>query len=316
MKEFAMQIDFTHCPGGVADKDELHSSFFSDTAVAVQRLRQLERAGFDCVLIDDMGGLLANMDLASLALRSTQSIGVLVSHWPGIVAPVVAARQFAAFDQIGSGRLALRVPPSRDLREINDDSSLVATLGRTDEYLMLLKRLWSNAQPFDHEGLFYRIHGGFVPMKAAEGAVIRLQLGGLSGTALKIAGRHADRFELPVGGFDDTLRLIERVRVAAEPFGRAQRIRFSLPVHVGHVQAGEGGQQDWQLTGEPEHVVSVLAGFVELGVSDFIVHGLDDADAVEAFGRQVIPALRKAFRRHDPAPTNLRKRPVMLRRIV
>ncbi len=306
-----MQIDFTHCPGGVADKDELHSSFFSDTAIAVQRLRQLERAGFSRVLIDDMGGLLANMDLASLALRSTQSIGVLVSHWPGIVAPVVAARQFAAFDQIGSGRLALRVPPSRNLRETNDDSGLVATLGRTDEYLMLLKRLWSNAQPFDYEGLFYRIHGGFVPMKAADGAVIPLQLGGLSGTALKIAGRHADRFELPVGGFDDTLRLIERVRVAAEPFGRAQRIRFSLPVHV-----GEGGQQAWQLSGEPEHVVSALAGFVELGVSDFIVHGLDDADAVETFGRQVIPSLRKAFRRHEPTPAQQRKRPVVLRRVV
>ncbi len=306
-----MQIDFTHCPGGVADKDELHSSFFSDTAIAVQRLRQLERVGFSRVLIDDMGGLLANMDLASLALRSTQSIGVLVSHWPGIVAPVVAARQFAAFDQIGSGRLALRVPPSRDLRETNDDSGLVATLGRTDEYLMLLKRLWSNAQPFEYEGLFYRIHGGFVPMKAADGAAIPLQLGGLSGTALKIAGRHADRFELPVGGFDDTLRLIERVRVAAEPFGRAQRIRFSLPVHV-----GEGGHQAWQLSGEPEHVVSALAGFVELGVSDFIVHGLDGADAVEAFGRQVIPSLRKAFRRHEPTPIQQRKRPVVLRRVV
>ncbi|PWK69200.1 LLM class flavin-dependent oxidoreductase [Aminobacter sp. AP02] len=306
-----MQIDFTHCPGGVADKDELHSSFFSDTAVAVQRLRQLERAGFSRVLIDDMGGLLANMDLASLALRSTQSIGVLVSHWPGIVAPVVAARQFAAFDQIGAGRLALRVPPSRDLRETNDDSGLVATLGRTDEYLMLLKRLWSNTQPFDHEGLFYRIHGGFVPMKAAEGAAIPLQLGGLSGSALKIVGRHADCFELPVGGFDDTLRLIERVRVAAEPFGRAQRIRFSLPVHV-----GEGGAQPWQLAGEPEHAVSVLAGFVELGVSDFIIYGLEDADAVEAFGHQIIPLLRKAFRRHEPTQAHSRKRPVVLRRVV
>ncbi|WP_343070119.1 LLM class flavin-dependent oxidoreductase [Aminobacter carboxidus] len=311
MKEFAMQTDFTHCPGGVADKDELHSSFFSDTAIAVQRLRQLESAGFSRVLIDDMGGLLANMDLASLALRSTQSIGVLVSHWPGIVAPVVAARQFAAFDQIGSGRLALRVPPSRDLRETNDDCGLVATLGRTDEYLMLLKRLWSNTQPFDYEGLFYRIHGGFVPMKATEGAAIPLQLGGLSGSALKIAGRHADRFELPVGGFDDTLRLIERVRVAAEPFGRAERIRFSLPVHVGAC-----GQQAWQLTGEPQHVVSVLAGFVELGVSDFIVHGLDDADAVETFGRQVIPSLRKAFRRHEPTLARQRNRPVVLRRVV
>lgn len=305
-----MQIDFTHCPGGTADSDELHSSFFSDTAVAVQQLRLLEQSGFDRVMIDDMGGLLANMDLASLALRSTRLIAVLASHWPGIVAPVVAARQFAALGQLGSGRLALRVPPSRDLRETNDDSGLVATLGRTDEYLTLLKRLWSNARPFDHEGLFYRIHGGFVPMKAVDGAAIELQLGGLSGTALKIAGRHADRFELPVGGFEDTGRLIERVRVAADPFGRAQRIGFSLPVYVGE------GIQAWQLGGAPEQMVSALAGFVELGVTDFIVHGLDDADAIETFGRQVIPPLRKAFRRHEPAPAHRRNRPMVLRRVV
>jgi alkanesulfonate monooxygenase len=311
MKEFAMQIDFTHCPGGVADKDELHSSFFSDTALAVQRLRLLEQSGFDRVMIDDMGGLLANMDLASLALRSTQTIGVLASHWPGIVAPVVAARQFAALDQLGNGRLALRVPPSRDLRETNDDSGLLATLGRADEYLTLLKRLWANAQPFDYEGAFYRIHGGFVPMKAADGVDIPLQLGGLSGTALKIAGRHADRFELMAGGIDETQRLIERVRVAAEPFGRAQRIRFSLPVHVGEV-----GPKAWQLGGSPEQVVSALAGFVELGVTDFIVHGLDEADAVEAFGRRVIPSLRRAYRRQEPGHVHRRSRPVVLRQVV
>lgn len=305
-----MQIDFTHCPGGVADKDELHPSFFSDTAIAVQRLRQLENAGFSRVLIDDAGGLLANMDLASLALRYTQSIGVLVSHWPGIVAPVVAARQFAALDQLGAGRLALRVPPSRDLRETNDDSGLVATLGRTDEYLTLLKRLWSNAQPFDHEGLFYRIHGGFVPMKAAGGVDVPLQLGGLSGTALKIAGRHANQFELPVGGFDETRRLIERLRAAAEPFGRTQRIRFSLPVQI-----GEGGQA-WQLGGTPERAVSALSGFVELGVTDFIVHGLDDADAIAVFGRQVIAGLRKAFKRHEPTSAQRRNQKVVLRQVV
>lgn len=309
-----MQIDFTHCPGGVADKDELHSSFFSDTALAVQRLRQLESVGFNRVLIDDMGGLLANMDLASLALRSTQSIGVLVSHWPGIVAPVVAARQFVALDQLGNGRLALRVPPSRDLRETNDDSGLVATLGRADEYLMLLKRLWLNTQPFDYEGVFYRIQAGFVPLKAEGGVDIPLQLGGMSGTALKIAGRHANRFELPAGGPDETRRLIERVQVAAQPFGRTERIRFSVPVQVSSGAAGADARA-WQLGGATDHAVAALAGFAELGVSDFIVHGLDDAEAVESFGRTVIPLVRKTLRRHEPQSAHRRARPVVLRQV-
>lgn len=311
-----MQMDFTHCPGGVADSDELHSSFFSDIRLAVQQLRLLEQSGFSRVMIDDMGGLLANMDLASLALRSTQSIGVLVSHWPGIVAPVVAAKQFAALDQLGSGRLALRVPSSRDLRDSLENDSLIGSLGRIDEYLTLLKRLWSNAQPFDHEGVFYRIHGGFVPMKGATDVDIPLQLGGLSGTALKIAGRHANIFELPAGNLDDTRRLIDRVRVAAQPFGRAGRIGFSLPVHIAAPGVGRDGAQAWQLGGTTQQVADALLAFAELGVSDVIVHGLDDVEAIQAFGREVIPMVRKALRRHETPAAHWRGKPVVLRQVV
>ena len=162
------------------------------------------------------------MDLTSLALRSTQSVGVLASHWPGIWVSVVAA-----LDQLDSIRLAFWVLPSRELRETNDDNGLLTTLVRTDKCLTLLKWLCSNAQLFDLKGLFYRIHGGFAPMKAVDGAIISGQLGGLSGEELKIAGRHPDRFELPAGGFDDTFRLIEHVRIPADYFGLAQRTRFS-----------------------------------------------------------------------------------------
>lgn len=305
-----MQIDFTHCPGGVADSEELHPSFFSDTALAVQRLRQVEDAGFSRVLIDDMAGLLANMDLALLALRATGTLGVLVSHWPGIIAPVVAARQFAALEQLGAGRLSLRVPSHRNWREVREDDDLIGNLGRTDEYLTLLKRLWANAAPFDHEGAFYRVHDGFVPLKPVSGIELPFQLGGLSGIALKVAGRHADRFELPADSLQETVRLIGRVKVAAEPFGRAGRIRFSLPV-----QAGEG-REDWHLGRSPEAWIGRLAAFVEAGVTDFIVHGLDDADAIGAFGRKVIPQLRKTFKRHEHRPPAYRGHPVQLRRVV
>lgn len=305
-----MQIDFTHCPGGVADSDELHPSYFADTAFAVQRLRQLENAGFGRVMIDDMAGLLANMDLASLALRATQSLGILVSHWPGIVAPVVAARQFAALDKLRPGRLSLRVPASRGLRGIPDGLAAFDGLGRTDEYLVLLKRLWTNMRPFDHEGIFYRVHGGFVPLKPKGGVDIQLQLGGQSGTALKVAGKHADLFELPAGGLEETRRLTERVKVAAQPFGRAGRVRFSLPVHAGE------GAEDWQLGASPDRAAERLVAYAELGVTDFLVHGLDDANAIEAFGQEIVPQVRRMSRRHDAPPTGRRGSPVQLRRVV
>ncbi len=302
-----MQIDFTHCPGGVADSDELHPSFFADTALAVQRLRLLENAGFHRVMIDDMGGLLVNMDLASLALRATHSLGVLVSHWPGIVAPVVAARQFATLAQLGQGRLSVRVPASRGLREAPDPTR---GLGRTDEYLVLLRRLWTNARPFDHEGAFYRVHAGYVPLKPDGGVDIPIQNGGLSGMALKVASKHADLFELPACGLDEVRQLIERVKVAAQPFGRGPRIRFSLPVQVGE------GAGEWRLGTAPEAAVARLAAYAGIGVTDFLVHGLDDGHAIETFGRLVIPKVQRTFRRYDPTLIVCSGRHGRLRRVV
>ncbi|WP_292219204.1 LLM class flavin-dependent oxidoreductase, partial [Mesorhizobium sp.] len=70
---------------------------------------------------------------------------------------------------------------------------------RIDEYLVLLKRLWSNDRPFDHEGAFYSVKGGYVPRKGPHGADVTIRLGGQSGTALRVAGRHADVFELSAG---------------------------------------------------------------------------------------------------------------------
>ncbi|TIV58995.1 MAG: LLM class flavin-dependent oxidoreductase, partial [Mesorhizobium sp.] len=86
---------------------------------------------------------------------------------------------------------------------------------RIDEYLVLLKRLWSNDEPFDHEGAFYSVRGGYVPRKGPHGADLTIRLGGQSGTALKVAGRHADVFELAAGSPDEVARLMQRVRSAA-----------------------------------------------------------------------------------------------------
>ena len=129
------------------------------------------------------------------------------------------------------GRLSLRMLPGIGVEDGEWDAgqSHVAALERTDEYLVLLKRLWSNERPFDHEGPFYRLRDGYVPNKGPQ-ASVPIRMSGLSGTALKVAGRHADIFELAPGTPQEVGQVIERVRVAAAEFGRAGLIRFALPV--------------------------------------------------------------------------------------
>ena len=52
---------------------------------------------------------------------------------------------------------------------------------------MLLKRLWSNDEPIDHEGRFHRLEGAFSGPKPFRDGHAPIAVAGLSGTAIKVA---------------------------------------------------------------------------------------------------------------------------------
>ena len=91
--------------------------FFHSTAaraistipVRRQTLALLEHAGFGRIVIDSPAGLLANMDVAAEAARRTSSLGLVLTHWAGVIVPVIAARQLAELDRLSEGRLSLRM---------------------------------------------------------------------------------------------------------------------------------------------------------------------------------------------------------------
>lgn len=143
MEEMAMPIEFTHVPGKT---HPAAASFFYDFVETATKLSLIEDAGFRKIVVDDPAGLLTNMDLAAQALDRTSSLEVVLIHWAGVIEPTVAARQLAALDAKSGGRLSLRM-----LSEpLSDDDAETCTVGHTvvwqriDEYLVLLKRLWSN----------------------------------------------------------------------------------------------------------------------------------------------------------------------------
>lgn len=293
-----MRIEFSHFPSHVVARESgVPVSFFFDNQDAARKLRQIEDAAFDRVIVDDPAGLLSNMDIAALAANATSGLGIVLSHWAGAIAPAVAARQLAALDRLANGRLSLRV-----LAGTGGDGarSHVAVLERTDEYLVLLKRLWLNAQPFDHEGPFYSVRGGFVASKGPQAAGPQIRMGGLSGTALKVAGRHADVFELAPGTVPEVARLIERVRLAASEFGRATKIRFALPVWLDGTDPApksEGGFV--RLRGSFANSAASLLAYADLGIGEFIVGGHGTTDAIERFGQEFAPLVRNSLARRE-----------------
>ncbi|MBZ9999080.1 MULTISPECIES: LLM class flavin-dependent oxidoreductase [unclassified Mesorhizobium] len=294
-----MPIEFTHVPGKTYPADSA-VSFFYDFAETATRLALIEDGGFRNLVVDDPAGLLTNMDLAAQVLDRSSSLEVALTHWAGVVEPTVAARQLASIDARSGGRLALRMISE----PLSDDDAEARPVGhgvlwqRIDEYLVLLKRLWSNERPFDHEGAFYSIKGGYVPRKGPHGADLVIRMGGQSGTALKVAGRHADVFELAPGSIDDVRQLMERVRGAAAEHGRAARLRFALPVRI-HRGISSAGHKAVDVSGPPAQAALSLLAYAALGIDEFMIVGVDTPREIATVGRETIALLRNSLARRE-----------------
>jgi alkanesulfonate monooxygenase len=224
MEEIAMQIEFIgHTANLSLAKNEAGAQIDRDGLRRLARLAEV--SGIDRLAI---GGLAAGQDVAALAsfvLHNTSSLGVFLNHRIGAVAPMIAAQHLATLDQLSGGRVRVQFDA-----DSTDAVAYEEGLARVDEYLVLLKRLWANEKPIDHEGSYYSVTGAFTAAKPFQRGHIPLSLAGLSGTAVKVAARHADIFALPAATVDETRQTIARVRAAAACHRRADAIRFSYPL--------------------------------------------------------------------------------------
>ena len=286
-----MSVEFTHVP---TTRSRHLPQYLSDGPDLRSRCLALEGA-FRTVVIDGPAGVLTNMDVAAETARATASVGIALTHWSGVIHPVVAAQQIAALDRLSDGRLSLRflLGPDGQIGDGTDRiDSHAEALRQTDEYLVLLKRLWSNDQHFDHEGPYYSLWSGFVEKKGPQGSDIAIRMGGVSGVALDVAGRHAMVFELTPGAPEEIRDLIERVEAAAARYGRSGKIRFALPVLLASsgqtVPSGSIG-----ISGPASRIAQTLLGYAALGICEFMVSGLDDDVTVAAFARDIAPVFQR-----------------------
>ncbi len=188
-----------------------------------------ENAGFDQILIgywsDQPDGFL----VTALAGLSTSKIGLLLAHRPGFVAPTLAARKLATLDNLLDGRLALNVISGGSDVEQRKDGDFLShdqRYARTDEFLDVVKKVWTAEQPFNHEGPFYKVENAFSAIKSIQKPHIPVYFSGASEAAIQVAGKHADVYMLWGESLAQTQELLERVRHAAQRNGR--QIGFSV----------------------------------------------------------------------------------------
>jgi alkanesulfonate monooxygenase len=213
------KVSETHLPQGAA----IDVDYLRDFAQAH------ENAGFDRVLVPYHSTSPDAMLTVSYAAGVTQRIHFMLAHRPGFVAPTLAARQLATLDQLSGGRLAVHFISGGSDEEQRRDGDFLShdeRYARTDEYLQVLRRVWTETAPFDHAGRFYRFEQAFSEVKPRQVPYVPIYFGGASAPALEVAGKHADVYALWGESKEQVREQVTRVRAEAAKHGR--QVRFSV----------------------------------------------------------------------------------------
>jgi dimethylsulfone monooxygenase len=162
---------------------------------------------------------------AGLAEATERLCVFSTSHVPTIH-PIVAAKQATTIDHIAGGRFALNVVCGWFVPELEMFGAPIMEHDTRYEYatewLEIVKRLWTEEEPFDFDGRFFHIKQGTQQPKPLQRPFPAVMNAGSSGVGRRFAAQHADMVFTGLGrdGKDLKEDVDSYRRLAWEEFGR------------------------------------------------------------------------------------------------
>src|SRR3984893_17069326 len=193
--------------------------------------RAHDRAGFDMVLVGYSSSSAEGFLVALYAAMQTDRLGYLIAHRPGFMAPTLLARKIATFDHLTGGRLAVHIITGKSDDEQHGDGDFSPKDERyrpAAEYLELMKLVWSNEQPFDFAGDFYRVKGAHSDIRPLQQPHPPLFFGGASPGALEMGARLCYVYAIYAEPLASTRERIAQFRAQAAAFGRVPGFNVSV----------------------------------------------------------------------------------------
>jgi len=198
-----------------------------DPAVIASTAQIHEKADFDRVLIGYFSNAPDGFMVGAHAAAVTDKLGFLLAHRPGFVAPTVAARKLATFDQLSGGRVAVHIisgGSDTDQAKDGDHTDHAGRYRRSSEYIELLERTWTEPKPFSYDGEFYQIEDAYADIRCLQAPRIPVYGGGGSDAAVNALAPHLDVFMLWGEPLAETATFMEKVRAQS----RGRPIQFSV----------------------------------------------------------------------------------------
>ncbi|MWV49601.1 LLM class flavin-dependent oxidoreductase [Rathayibacter sp. VKM Ac-2803] len=203
----------------------------ADSSIDVAHLRRysriLEDGGFDYTLVPYGSAGHDPFTIAAAVTQYTEHLKPIVALRPNTVYPTVAAKALATLDQLSNGRAVVHfIAGGNDHEQAREGDRLgkLERYARQEEYIRILRRVWSATEPFDHEGTYYRFEDFVSRVRPVRGS-IPVSVGGSSDEAYRQGGALADIFGLWGEPLADTQQQIDRIADAALAAGRADTPR-------------------------------------------------------------------------------------------
>ncbi len=199
-----------------------------DVKYLTRYARALEDGGFDYSLVPYGSSFHDPFTIAAAFTQVTERLKPIVALRPNTKYPTVAAKALATLDQLSNGRAVVHFIAGGDDHEQareGDRLNKVERYERQEEYLRILRDVWTKREPFDHAGKYYRFED-FVSHVAPVNGTIPISVGGSSPDAYRQGGALADIFGLWGEPLADTQEQIDRITAAARAVGRTDTPRI------------------------------------------------------------------------------------------
>jgi alkanesulfonate monooxygenase SsuD/methylene tetrahydromethanopterin reductase-like flavin-dependent oxidoreductase (luciferase family) len=79
------------------------------------------------------------------------------------------------------------------------------SVGSLDEACTVIRRLWTDTEPFNFDGTYLHLTGAFSSPKPIQRPHPPILIGGRSAPTLRVVAKHADLWNIPGGGIDDVV---------------------------------------------------------------------------------------------------------------
>ena len=174
---------------------------------------------------------------------STAKPGVISTSHITINHPIIAAKQSAAIDHISNGRFTLNIVTGWVQPEIEMfNQPMLSHEDRyacAEEWLAIVKRLWTEDGSFDHDGRFYKIVKGYLEPKPIQHPYPAIMNAGASERGRHFAAKHCDLVYTVIrtGGLDECRAHVQAYhRLARENYDREIKVWTLVNVVLGETE--------------------------------------------------------------------------------